>query len=439
MLTDIICFVTNTVPIRLRIGPTEEASIDVYGRLAAALGNPLIKEDGNRYKCNFRFTKTKESINRLQEVCAEYNTKELWRFYNTIREVKDNSHFIMVLCDSDMVFNRQEQLATFFYLMSANTGKDPGILRSSFEQYEKDITKYYEIITCIGTNKRGCEYIGHKEKADYRCRICGKNVTSGALFTKKAHAISQVIGNKSIVLLDECDNCNEKIVGKLENSLATYFYAPRLFFGLRGQHSKVAHQESGLEIFNSTGNNIEIKASDTDKCRIISDGNKPKFELIINCGKYNRQDIYRILSKFAISVMPEEYFDYDRFLKLREWIQNKKSCKKLPLIAVCIEADKDPRYPHITVYKRKTGAPESIPLYICDFFAVAHRFLFELPFMECECKMTSEEKWQRLLKDVPALGLDKDWTFESFDHDEMVDYKTKIIGTTKNDSLGRSV
>ena len=55
------------------------------------------------------------------------------------------------------------------------------------------------------------EYI--VDPIDKVCRFCGKRYPD-VKFKKKAHAISEFIGNKEFVLRNECDACNEKF-GKL--------------------------------------------------------------------------------------------------------------------------------------------------------------------------------------------------------------------------------
>lgn len=429
MLTDII-FVSYTHNlVKLHIGPTEEVALDVFCRIAMALGNPVIKLGDKKYRCNILFKNTKEGREKLATVCKEFNQKELWWFYNAISSVDEGSFFILALCDSDWIPNTEERLNAMFYLMSKDTGTPISSLRESFDNYSKDIIKFYDTISNFDSSER-TKPIGHSNQSEYRCRICGKAKSDNALFSSKAHAISQVVGNKSIVLLDECDECNGGIVSKLENSIAAYFYAIRLFLGIKGQHSRIHHVEDGLEISNPTGNGVEIKYTDENKCHFHQGKNgNLEVELMINCGKYVPQHIYRLLSKFAISVISEKDFDYEEFAKLRQWIKDGVQAQALPFVAINIDGGKNPNFPHITVYRRKEDAPQSLPKYLCDFFALAHRFLFELPFVENEVKMTNEKAWQKLFALMPILGKDKQWEYSSFDCDSMMPYFNRIVCT----------
>lgn len=56
-------------------------------------------------------------------------------------------------------------------------------------------------------------------KAQRKCIFCGSNT---AKFKKIAHAVSETVGNKSLVSHFECDECNEEFGKKLEDNLGKY-------------------------------------------------------------------------------------------------------------------------------------------------------------------------------------------------------------------------
>lgn len=76
-------------------------------------------------------------------------------------------------------------------------------LQRESEKSIKDIMPYFEIITI------NCNYklLNGKEK-DKICRFCNIDYKH-TKFRKKAHSISESIGNKKVFTLDECDYCNE--------------------------------------------------------------------------------------------------------------------------------------------------------------------------------------------------------------------------------------
>ena len=75
-----------------------------------------------------------------------------------------------------------------------------------------------------------------------------------------------------------------------------------------------------------------------------------------------------------------------------------------------------------------------MPLYLCDFFAVANRFLFELPLVEDTIIMKGEEDWKRLFNRIPVVARSYDWGFEQFDGREQTRIDQTIILKVKSNS-----
>ena len=67
-------------------------------------------------------------------------------------------------------------------------------------------------------------YIGNRppmlpaDSIAYRCRFCGRVLTKD-FFQKRAHAVSEGIGNRSIFTSYECDDCNQRFADHEENEL----------------------------------------------------------------------------------------------------------------------------------------------------------------------------------------------------------------------------
>ena len=80
----------------------------------------------------------------------------------------------------------------------------------SFKENKKFVKEYIEKISDnyqidVFDDKNG--NIGEPQKNKRCCLFCGK-MEPEASFTQKAHAISESLGNKSIVQNEECDECN---------------------------------------------------------------------------------------------------------------------------------------------------------------------------------------------------------------------------------------
>ena len=70
--------------------------------------------------------------------------------------------------------------------------------------------------------------------AKQRCRFCNKSVPFVS-FKKRAHAVSEMIGNKSLFVDYECDACNQRFGETLENHLGNWSKPLRTVFQIPGK------------------------------------------------------------------------------------------------------------------------------------------------------------------------------------------------------------
>ena len=71
------------------------------------------------------------------------------------------------------------------------------------------------------------------------CRFCGKS-ESQVTFKSVAHAIPESLGNKRVILLNECDECNSFFSETLEDSFDKYTKPYRLLFGVKDKKKSQA-------------------------------------------------------------------------------------------------------------------------------------------------------------------------------------------------------
>jgi hypothetical protein len=76
------------------------------------------------------------------------------------------------------------------------------------------------------------------------CYLCKKS-RGETKFKTIAHLIPEAFGNKTIVSLNECDNCNSMFGRSLENELANMFQIERAAFGTAGKKSKTVKFKKG--------------------------------------------------------------------------------------------------------------------------------------------------------------------------------------------------
>ena len=96
------------------------------------------------------------------------------------------------------------------------------------------------------------------------------------------------------------------------------------------------------------------------------------------------------------------------------------------------DGSRPPQYPQITIYKRKDQGDERLPLYLVEFYAVAHRFMYELPFLEEDSKLTSRDEWRYLFSTIPSFGKIKNWNYDDFSADAEMTLSNNIVFESKN-------
>jgi hypothetical protein len=134
------------------------------------------------------------------------------------------------------------------------------------------------------------------------CRFCGKSEPQTS-FKSVAHAIPESLGNKRVILLNECDECNSFFSNTLEDSFDKYTKPYRLLCGIKGKNKvpsyKTRDKSARIDVDKSK-NQIEIKGVEEKIIKESSDT-----ELII---KFEREpyipiNVYKALLKMALSVI----------------------------------------------------------------------------------------------------------------------------------------
>lgn len=121
---------------------------------------------------------------------------------------------------------------------------------------------------------------GHKKYLGKRstCRFCGRDGGS-ASFKHKAHAIPEFLGNHSLILNSECDNCNAHFGKTIEPHLNKYTHPFRSISGITNKKRKTPkYSDERIESLNLDRHerNLNVKLIDDnavkwdDENRIIS-------------------------------------------------------------------------------------------------------------------------------------------------------------------------
>lgn len=152
-------------------------------------------------------------------------------------------------------------------------------------------------------------------RSERKCIFCGNE---NAKFTKVAHAVSETIGNKSLISHFECDECNQNFGKMFEDDLGKYMLPYKIITKTFGKNNQLSSKDMPKEDGISYGTyriqlnrnkpvleNIDIKSLiiEAKNTGIIKLDNN-KIEVSIPRQHYFPPSIYCSFLKMAYSIMP---------------------------------------------------------------------------------------------------------------------------------------
>ena len=179
-------------------------------------------------------------------------------------------------------------------------------------QNENEIRQYsyeqhYQIVVNLPlVDKEPIRLCDHEHDSERKCRFCGKSKPEVS-FKNEAHAIPEFLGNKSLILMNECDICNGFFAREYEDHLAKWFGPMRSLCQMQGKKGTpkyksdkfiAARGNKGLELFiNSNSSIMNIKEGSSGSFKIpVEMKTKP----------YIPVRAAQAFIKSAISVLPKE-------------------------------------------------------------------------------------------------------------------------------------
>ncbi len=225
---------------------------------------------------------------------------------------------------------------------------------------------------CARTDKRF--RIGTAKRSERTCRFCGGKTKTGALFKKKAHAIPSALGNTHLILLDECDNCNQYFGEEIEPTLIELLNIQRVFLGIKSRARMPTITFSGGTLFRD--DKLVVVSSD----KISEDASGVLKAQLGNGKPIVPQKFYRALSKIALSVIPER--ELPALAKTVRWVRYGES-PSIPLPKVAAAVVMLPPNPsaQITLYIRK-DIHSKLPHIVCEFRLGCYMYVYVLPFSD---------------------------------------------------------
>jgi len=161
--------------------------------------------------------------------------------------IPENSKFIVVpgkIDDTILLFGLRQEVNKLNGIVDTFPNLDNILYSMSSLYYTQSFN---------GNTKRR-HYIGEANKSNRVCRFCGKQdpVVS---FKHTSHAISESLGNKSIICREECDNCNDRFSRTIEPDIANMLSSLLTIYSIHGKDG----------IRTTTGKNFQLSLDKSTK------------------------------------------------------------------------------------------------------------------------------------------------------------------------------
>jgi len=344
-----------------------------------------------------------------------------------IRNIPDNDPFIIY---PFFVPSTAELVTCFNYLKSIKSGMDFQTLEEQNHDLFGELFEKYEVHH-LGTKRKN---IGEPDKNKRVCRFCN-NTSVPLSFDSKAHAISEAIGNKTLVLYEECDKCNQRFSHDIEQDLIEYYALFRSFFAIKGK--------GGLKKI--TGSNFTIEQSEDRNLRITfttgeeNSNDSPPLQIPL---EFNRQislqNVYRTLVKYFLSVIAADQLPF--FQTTVAWVNGDHSFKQLPKIGK-IPFTSVVQQPTLVYYLRKEDDTD-LPLAVAELHFALYKICYIIPGSSRDTKdFTDQDDYDRFRQFFRHYFLTDGWVFEDFSNDSKKTFQinvnidvNKTVGPQENDS-----
>ena len=350
--------------ISFKISSTEQSDIESFFYAFLMLFPGVMDFRTKKIQC---FTSNSEELRQnLQEFVRNHPEIPILNAVEAfVRRLEEMEAFYII---PDFVPNQQETLRLANYLKAQLEDKNFEELNNETEALFKDLMDSYKL-DVFGDKRR---VIGEKARENKVCRFCRKAYPE-VRFDKKAHAISEALGNKTLILTEECDNCNWRFSQTIEPDLIDYLSIYRTFYGIKGKGGTKEFKGKNFKFFK--GDSLEFHY-DADAKNSEDEDGFPKEINLASGREIVQQNIYRTLVKFLMSVIDKS--ELVHFNHTIDWINGAYEIAKLPKVAVFTFYDKLVEQPTLTIYTR-TDNSQSYPYMVGEFHFVFSKYVFIVP------------------------------------------------------------
>ncbi|AKV07167.1 hypothetical protein B723_12385 [Pseudomonas fluorescens NCIMB 11764] len=413
-----IFFMTSNDGFEIGLHPITDESADLFNSLMQCFGEVV---DG---VLNIKAEQqaSKDIKSKIQAFTDNFAPRfpHLNKLNKKISDLKEDEYFL-VLRGLPQDTKIKHQLEVYLNFINEKKGQEftADDFQAELEQsgdFLSDLLHNYNIDQPRTDRKT---IIGNKKKSDRICRFCGKGLKDGVTFSKVAHAISEGLGNKNIILADECDSCNEYFGNEIEPQLITHLDIYRAFLGIKGKN--------GLPTI--TYKNAIITHQDDVPTLITQDIEKISDEEFIvtlhTKNKFNPLKLYKALVKISLSTINSN--SIHDFKTTFEWLTSPDITPvELPKIARSVIHSGFSKHPEITNYIRKSD-DQTLPHLFSEFRIGSFVYVFIVPFSEKDnLKFVAPNEFEAFWNRLEHYAAVKNWRFDRIDSASDITITEKI-------------
>lgn len=354
----------------LDIGYTED-KIEVIRNLLLYVLNSEFDHTTQQMNIPLKHKNTEEFQSRLENFISKYKNilPQIQQLSSQFKKLEKDEWFF-VLSEKDLTTKDKYELEKELNILN---NYNSNISEEKVLEIFGCIMNNYELIT-FNLDKNRKIKIGEDNRDKRICRFCNKKKPD-VKFKKEAHAISEALGNKKLILNEECDSCNEFFDENIERSFIYYHDLVRTMFGIKNKDNNSPKMKGENFEFFKDDNDLSITIIHyTEKNNI----NEPPKNIVLETGnKIKIQNIYKALCKFALSVIDSKYIiNFEDTIK---WLKNEIEIQKLPKIGVWHSYKFFTEKPEITLYLRNNDNYD-LPYLIGEFKFTYYMYVFIVPF-----------------------------------------------------------
>ena len=247
--------------------------------------------------------------------------------------------------------------------------------QKAMEKLFECVTDNYEIVS-FNLDRSNKIKIGKGVKKERVCRFCDKKMPE-VTFNNEAHAISEALGNKKLILNEECDSCNRFFDENIERDFINYHDLARTILGVKNKENKSPKMKG--QNFNMFKGAHDLSIAIIDPID-RDDKSRPPEKLVLKTNhKIRFQNIYKTLCKFALSVLDRKYIVH--FSETKKWIKNELTLVQLPKISVLISPFPKAGPPEIILYQRNSDNMK-VPYLVGEFRFTYYIYVFIIPLSD---------------------------------------------------------